>query len=74
MVFSLTLNNFFDIISQVEAEHNSFFWYSKEQKKTTAQTEGFDLKHGCIFLQGVFLFLSCVHTWTLNEKSDQLLT
>lgn len=71
MAFSLTWNHFFDIISQVKAEHNSFFWYSREQKKTTGQTEGFDLKHGWIFLQGVVLFLSCVHMWTLNGKSNQ---
>lgn len=52
---------------------NSFFWLSKEKKKTTGQTQGFDLKRVWIFFQGMVPFLSGVHMWILNGKSNQLL-
>lgn len=51
---------------------NSFLWFSKK-KKTTGQTEGFDLKWVWIFFQEMVLFLSGVHMWILNGKSIQLL-
>lgn len=64
---------FFKLYLKLRQNINSFFWFSKEQKKTTGQTEGFDLKQGWIFFQGGVPFLSCVHVWILNGKSGQLL-